>query len=281
MALVTLTEILQKHQGAVGAFNTFDLFSAQGVVQGAERAGLPVITMLGSPVFNRPGNECLGEILVKLAHRATVPVCVFLDHSKDYATCIKAMRLGFSAVMIDGSQLDLEENIRLTNKVSEAARCLGVSVEAEVGALAGREDGEEVRAAKMTDPEDVSRFLAAVKVDGLAVSIGNVHGLYKGEPKLNFELLARIAAQACVPLVLHGGTGISHERFARGIQLGIKKVNMGTEIKRTYIEAFLATHQQDVNAWDLIGVPQACKKAVAELVQDELDFFATGWKAMC
>jgi fructose-bisphosphate aldolase class II len=133
----------------------------------------------------------------------------------------------------------------------------------------------------MTEPNDVSRFLCATDVDGLAVSIGNVHGLYKGEPKLDFDRLARIAGQCDVPLILHGGTGIPHEQFARGIELGIKKVNLGTEIKKTFIEAFIATHQQNVDAWDLIGIPQAGKQAVAELVQTELEFFANGWKSMC
>jgi ketose-bisphosphate aldolase len=280
MALVTLKEILHQNYGAVGAFNTFDLFTAQGVVSGAEKAGLPVIAMLGSPVFNKPGNEYIVEILVKLARQASVPVCVFLDHGKDYQTCMKAMRLGFSTVMIDGSQHSLEENIQLTNKVTEAANALGVSVEAEVGALAGREDDEEIKASKMTDPGDVSRFLAATAVDGLAVSIGNVHGLYKGEPKLNFDLLARIAERSNVPLILHGGTGITREQFARLIAMGIKKINIGTEVKKTFMETFIATHQQNVDAWDLINVPQACKEAVANLVQSELEFFAGGWKTM-
>jgi len=281
MALVTLKEILKEHDGAVGAFSTYDLFTAQGIVKGGEDSGLPVILMIGQPPLNQPGNEYVGQIMVQLAREATVPVCVFLDHSKDYATCMKAMKLGFSAVMIDGSHLPLEENIAITNKVTEAAQSLGVSVEAELGALAGIEDGEEAKKAKMTDPSHVEEFLSKTSVDALAVSIGNAHGLYKGEPKLDFERLSTIEEiSQDVPLVLHGGTGLTLEQFARGVAIGIRKINIGTEVKTTYIGAFIDTHEKNVSAYDMVGIPQACKNAVAAMVQDKLEFFARGYKAL-
>jgi fructose-bisphosphate aldolase class II len=279
MALVTLKEILKKHDGAVGAFSTYDLFSAQGIVKGGEESGLPVILMIGHGPLNQPGNDYVGQIMVQLAREATVPVCVFLDHSKDYATCMKALKLGFSAVMIDGSHLPLEDNIAITNKVTEAAHALGVSVEAELGALAGIEDGEEAKKAKMTDPAHVEEFLGKTSVDALAVSIGNAHGLYKGEPKLDFERLSAIEKISHeVPLVLHGGTGLTSEQFARGVQIGIKKINIGTEVKTTYIGAFIDTHEKNVSAYDMVGIPQACKNAVAAMVRDKLEFFARGYR---
>ena len=279
MALVTLKEILKEHDGAVGAFSTYDLFSAQGIIQGGEESGLPVILMIGHGPLNQPGNDYVGQIMVQLAREATVPACVFLDHSKDYATCMRAMKLGFSAVMIDGSHLPLEENIAITNKVTEAAHALGVSVEAELGALAGLEDGEEAKKAKMTDPAHVEEFLGKTSVDALAVSIGNAHGLYKGEPKLDFERLSTIEKISHgVPLVLHGGTGLTPEQFARGVQRGIKKINIGTEVKTTYIGAFIDTHEKNVSAYDMVGIPQACKNAVAAMVRDKLEFFARGYR---
>lgn len=281
MSLVTLKEILKSHDGAVGAFSVYDQLTAQGIIAGAEEAGLPVILMIGSGPLNKPGNDYVGQLMVQLAKEASVPVCVFLDHSKDFKTCLKAMKLGFSAVMIDGSHLPLEENIAITNKVTEAAKALGVSVEAELGALAGIEDGEEVKQAKMTDPAHVEEFLNKTDVDGLAVSIGNAHGLYKGEPKLDFELLETIAGIAKdVPLILHGGTGLTLEQFAKGVQLGIKKINIGTEVKRTYIEEFIKTHEKNVSAYDMVEIPQACKKAVAAMVKEKLEFFAKGWKEL-
>ncbi|MFZ5946276.1 MAG: class II fructose-bisphosphate aldolase [Bacillota bacterium] len=281
MGLVTLKEILKLHDGAVGAFSTYDQLTAQGIIQGAEEAGLPVILMIGSGPLNKPGNDYVGKIMVELAKEAKVPVCVFLDHAKDYKTNLKAMKLGFSCVMIDGSHLPLEENIAITNKITESAKLLGVSVEAELGALAGVEDGEEVKQAKMTDPAHVEEFLNKTDVDALAVSIGNAHGLYKGEPKLDFDRLKAIAEIAKdVPLVLHGGTGLTKEQFAKGVQLGIKKINIGTEVKRTFIEAFINTHEKNVSAYDMIEIPQAAKNAVSAMVKENLEFFAKGWKEL-
>lgn len=280
MSLATLSEVLapRGEYRAVGAFSTYDLHTAQGVIQGAERVNLPVIAMLGAPVLARPGNEYIGEILVNLARRSSVPVVVFLDHARDFATCLRAIRIGFSAVMIDGSHLPLAENIALTAKVVEAARCCGVSVEGELGALAGTEDGEEVRTSKMTNPQDVQQFVAATGVDALAVSIGNAHGFYKGEPQLNFAVLGEIERLTGVPLVLHGGTGLAAEQFARAIKHGIKKINIGTEVKKAYIDAFISTHALNPQAYDLIGIPQAGKAAVADLVAERLTFFARGWQ---
>lgn len=281
MALITLEEVMKIHDGAVGAFSTYDLFTAQGIISAAEETGRPVIAMIGAPILNRPGNEYIGEIMVTLAKRSSAKVCVFLDHAKDYASCLKAIRLGFSSVMIDGSYLSVEENIELTRKVAESAHSLGISVEAEIGALAGLEDGENVKTAKMAKPEHVAQFLNGVKVEALAVSIGNAHGLYKGEPNLNFDLLQKINQIAAIPLVLHGGTGLTKKQFATGIKFGMKKINIGTEVRRTYIEAFYNAHQIDVDSWDMAAMTQAGKNAVNVMVKDNLNFFAEKWRDLC
>lgn len=281
MSLITLEEIMKVHDGAVGAFSTYDLFTAQGIISAAEETSLPVIAMIGAPILNKPGNEYIGEIMVSLAKRSSANVCVFLDHAKDYETCLKAMKLGFSAVMIDGSHLSIEKNIEITNKIAEVAHSLGVSVEAEVGALAGLEDGEEVKIAKMASTEHVAQFLSEAKVEALAVSIGNAHGLYKGEPKLDFDLLQRINEIATVPLVLHGGTGLTQEQFALGVKLGIKKINIGTEVRRTFVEALQKTHEKNIDAWDLAEMLQASKNAVTGMVSENLKFFAYNWEKLC
>lgn len=281
MALVTLKELFQlnKGKGAVGAFSTYDLFSAQGIIEGAERAGRPVIMMIGSAVLSKPGNEEIGRLMVELAQKSKVPTAVFLDHSKTFELCMKAICLGFSAVMIDGSYLPFDENVALTKKVMEAAHAVGVSVEAELGALAGIEDGEEVAEAKVTDPKDAEKFAELTKVDALALSIGNAHGLYKGVPHLHFEVLEETAKLIDTPLVLHGGTGLTQQQFAKAIDLSVKKVNIGTEIKRSYMDTFTRLHMENQQAYDMIGVPQLVKEAVAKTVEDNLNFFAEGWKA--
>lgn len=280
MALVSLKEILslQKEKGAVGAFSTYDLFSAQGIIAGAEKVNMPVILMIGSAVLSKPGNEEIGALMVKLAKEAKVPAAVFLDHSKTFELCMKAIQIGFSAVMIDGSYLPFEENVALTKKVVEAAHAVGVSVEAEIGALAGIEDGEAVADAKVTDPKDAAEFARLTNVDALALSIGNAHGLYKGVPHLHYEVLEETAKLIDTPLVLHGGTGLSKEQFAKCIDLGVKKVNIGTEIKRSFMDTFTAVHMENKEAYDFIGAPQKAKEVVAKTVEENLVFFAQDWK---
>lgn len=282
MPLATLKEILASKDDyrAVGAFSTFDLYTAEGIIEGAERVNLPVIAMVGAPVLVKPGNEYIGKNLVSLAEKAKVPVVVFLDHAKDFNICLKAMKIGFSSIMIDGSHLSFKENIRLTSMLVETAKGLGVSVEGELGALAGTEDGEEVKNGKMTDPSKVSEFVRATGVDALAVSIGNAHGLYKGEAHLNFDILCQCNEASNVPIVLHGGTGLTHQQFAFAVKYGIKKINIGTEVKKAFIETFISEHEQNPNAYDMIGIPQACKKAVADLVADKLTFFASDWQKL-
>ena len=279
MALVSLKEILSlQEKGAVGAFSTYDLFSAQGIIAGAEKVNMPVILMIGSAVLSKPGNEEIGALMVKLAKEAKVPAAVFLDHSKTFELCMKAIQIGFSAVMIDGSYLSFDENVALTKKVVEAAHAVGVSVEAEIGALAGIEDGEAVADAKVTDPKDAAEFASLTNVDALALSIGNAHGLYKGVPHLHYEVLEGTAKLIDTPLVLHGGTGLSKEQFAKCIDLGVKKVNIGTEIKRSFMDTFTKVHMENVEAYDFIGAPQQAKAAVAKTVEENLKFFAQDWK---
>ena len=281
MALVSLKEILSlnKNKGAVGAFSTYDLFTAQGIIMGAERVNMPVIMMIGSAPLSKPGNYEVGKLMVKLAKEAKVPVAVFLDHSKSFELCMKAIQLGFSSVMIDGSALPFDENVALTKKVVEAAHAVGVSVEAELGALAGIEDGESVADAKVTDPEDAAKFVELTNVDAMALSIGNAHGLYKGIPKLHYDVLEESSKLIDIPLVLHGGTGLSKEQFAKCIDLNVKKVNIGTEIKRSFMDVFTDLHLQNKEVYDFVTIPQKAKEAVANAVEENLKFFAEGWKS--
>ena len=280
MSIITLKENLALvPQGAVGAFSTFDLFTAQGIIMGAERANRPVIMMIGARVLNRPGNEEIGSVMVKLAKEAKVPVTVFLDHAPDFESCMKAIRLGFSTVMIDGSALPLAENISLVRQVTEAAHAAGVSVEAELGALSGIEDGAEGKL-MLTDPKEVPGFVEATGIDALAISIGNAHGLYHGIPELHFEVLEESRKLTQIPLVLHGGTGLSREQFAMAVSRSMRKVNIGTEIKRAFMDKFTEMHLAAKDSYDLPGVLQEAKAAVASVVAEDLEFFAEGWRKL-
>lgn len=237
MPIVTLKSVLaDARQGsyAVGAFNFNGLEDAQGILDAAVQKKSPVILMTSvSAAEYFGGPRAVAGYIHGLADKLDIPVVLHLDHAENedfIAACIDS---GYSSVMIDASRKPFEENIAITRQIVRYAQKFGVSVEAELGQLSGREEQVAVhsRDAAMTNPEDVPEFVAHTGIDALAVAIGTVHGFYKEEPKLDFDRLSRIAALTDVPLVLHGGTGVPEADFIRSIQCGIRKINVGTELK--------------------------------------------------
>lgn len=166
-----------------------------------------------------------------VADKAKVPVALHLDHCEKYEDVVAAMEAGYSSVMIDASKLPYEENVAVTKKVVDAAKNYGATVEAELGTVGGKEDNVKSASVIYTDPEEALDFSERTGVDIFAVAIGTAHGFYKGEPKLNFELLDTIRHTVKVPLVLHGGSGIPDEMIRRTVELGISKVNFATELR--------------------------------------------------
>ena len=242
--------------------------------------------------------EQLNEILEAGTYAPTgmgaqCPVIVVIQDKKtrDYVSELNAKVLGNNtdpfygaptvlvvlAERSRGTHVD-DGNMVIANLLN-AAHAVGVSVEAELGALAGIEDGESVANAKVTDPKDAAKFVELTNVDAMALSIGNAHGLYKGVPNLHYDVLEETAKLIDTPLVLHGGTGLSKEQFAKCIDLGVKKVNIGTEIKRSFMDTFTNLHLQDKEAYDFVNIPQKAKEAVANTVEQNLRFFAEGWKS--
>jgi fructose-bisphosphate aldolase class II len=246
MPLVSILDDLKKAQAgqyAVPLFDTFDMMATQGILNALEEKQAPGI--LGVPPTALDGPEARGFIaLVRtMAQDASMPVSLMLDHGSDFEHCVKALALGFSDVMYDGSRLPLEENIANTRLVVRAAHAVGASVEAELGHV-GRGDEYQSFGARrhgFTDPNTVERFVAETGVDSLAVAVGTAHGLYDGEPKLALDLLDRIRERIDVPLVLHGGSGLSDEQLRAAIRHGIDKVNLFTFLtvsaKRHVLEA--------------------------------------------
>jgi len=234
--LVTLKEILDGANAAgraVPAFDALEHTSAEAVVRAAEAQKRPVIVMVPQTAFPLVDTASFFPFLVWLAKRTAVPVALQLDHGKDLEAIQTAIDGGFTSVMIDGSALPLEENIALTKRVVALARAAGASVEAEIGHVAGGEgsfDGSAVDESMYTDPAEAERFVRETGVDALAVAVGTVHGVYKGTPKLDFERLREIKRRVRLPLVLHGGSGVSDGEFARAIEGGVNKVNLFTEI---------------------------------------------------
>lgn len=237
MSLVTMASILRNAmQGnyAVPAFDALEKDSVDAIIKAAEAVDGPVILMVpeaGLPLINM---EQFFQYMVEAAKRARIPVALELDHGKCYETIVKAIHYGFTGVMIDGSELSYEDNAALTRRVVEVAHAAGVSVEAEIGHVAGgegnMEEGSEVDVSMYTDPDSARHFAMDTQVDALAIAFGTVHGVYKGTPKLDLGRLSEIRRQVSIPLVMHGGSGVSDEEFQKAVAAGINKVNFFTEI---------------------------------------------------
>lgn len=236
MPIVDLNEVLQPAQRncyAVGAFNLVDLSTLYSVLEAAESLHSPVILNVAEVHLKYCSLEDLALIARRRAAMSPVPVVLHLDHGTSFAMVEKAIENGFSSVMIDASSKELAENIDLTKAVVSKAHALGVTVEAELGQVCGGEGniyGSEADRSRFTVPGEAAEFVALTGVDALAVAIGSVHGQYRGEPRLELELLAEIARLVPVPLVLHGGSGIPDGLIVQAIERGIAKINVFTEM---------------------------------------------------
>lgn len=212
---------------AVGGFNVANMECIAGVIRAAQEMNTPVILQIAEKRMEHSPLEYMGPMMVEAAKAAKVKVAVHLDHGKSMDVVRKALEYGFTSVMFDGSDYSLKDNIRLTNQVYETARLFNATVEAELGVLGGNEgDGEHQ--VLCTDVAEAIQFADEANIDALAIAIGNAHGHYQGQPKLQMEVLRAVASRIQVPLVLHGGTGISDKQFWECISSGIRKINIAT-----------------------------------------------------
>lgn len=234
--LVNFNDILATaRQGccAVGSFNGYNYETFQGIIGASQEERQPVILAFGEKYLRNMSLRTAFALADSLAFKAATPVCLHLDHCSDMATVFQAIHEGFTSVMYDGSALRFEDNVKNTKAVCLVAQACGVSVEAELGSLAAGErshEGSSTDCEVYTDPEAAREFVAATGVNALAVSIGTVHGLYQGRPKLRLDILKAIYAQTDVPLVLHGGSGLTEVEVLSCIRAGITKINVNTEI---------------------------------------------------
>ncbi len=223
---------------AVPAFNICNMEMMRAVLTAADEMRSPVILGIHPHEVAYFGDSATAVGLARsIGANLDIEVAVHLDHGDSPSTCFKAIRGGFSSVMYDGSSLPLDENIAGTRLVVEVAHDVGVTVEAEIGTIgATSEFGEKLENAYLSDPVSAER-LANAGIDCLAVAIGNAHGFYEGDPKLDFDLLADIRQRVSIPLVLHGGTGIPRDDIRRAISMGIAKVNVGTALRYAFVSA--------------------------------------------
>lgn len=235
MPLVSIGPLLKQAQAqrfAVPLFDAFDALSAEGMILALEQKRAPGIIAIYTKIMDEPATPALAAYIHRRAQTAGVPISLMLDHGADFETCMKAVTVGCTDIMYDGSKLALDENIVETAAIARAGHALGVCVEAELGHVGQGSDYLDFGAQRkgFTEPAIVERFVAETGIDFLAVAIGNAHGLYKGEPKLDIVLLREIRARTSVPLVLHGGTGIPEAQFRAAIAAGVCKINVATDL---------------------------------------------------
>lgn len=231
LSLVPMKELLldaERGGYGVGAFSVANMEMILGAIKAAEELRSPLILQIAEVRLPFSPLEIIGPMMIAAAKEAKVPVAVHLDHGKTMECIAKALELGFTSVMIDASCQPIEENIRITKQVRELADRYGATVEAEVGQIGVSEDGACEGERIYSDPQEVRRLKEEAGPDAIALSIGNAHGLYKDTPKLNFEVLKKSRELTGMPLVLHGGTGISEEDFKTCIAGGIRKINVAT-----------------------------------------------------
>lgn len=230
--LVGLKEITaegKKRGIAIGNFNTPNLECLIATLDAAEELDVPVIIAHAQCHEDVAPLDKIGPVMVELAKRSKVKVCVHLDHGEDFDYCKRAIALGFTSIMIDFSTLSYEDNVKGTAEVVKYAHEHGVDVEAELGCMPARESGEGAVAVSKeslyTNPELVPNFVSRTSVDALAIAFGTAHGIYKEKPVLNMDIITAVTKKTDLPLVMHGGSGISHDEYKEVIKRGIAKIN--------------------------------------------------------
>lgn len=284
MALVTVNELLFKAEEegyAVGAFNANNMEIVQAILEAAKRENAPVIMQASQGAIAYAGLDFITEMVRLAAMASTVPVALHLDHGTDFDQVVRCIRSGFTSVMYDGSKLPLEENIALTRKVLEMTRPIGVSVEAELGKIGGTEDNVHVseKDAMYTDPEEARYFVEQTGVESLAIAIGTAHGQYKGEPKLDFDRLAKIKALVKIPIVLHGSSGVPDESVRRAIELGVRKVNIDTNIREAFVGEMRRVMMEKPDEIDPRKILGPAREAATAIISEKIRLFGSSGKA--
>lgn len=284
MPLVSVHELLSKAEQkgyAVGAFNANNMEIVQAIVTAAEEERAPVIMQASQGAISYAGLEYITQMVTIAARQATVPVALHLDHGTDFDQVVRCIRSGFTSVMYDGSKHPLEENIAVTKQVIAMARPVGVSVEAELGKIGGTEDNVHVdeREAMFTDPEEARYFVEQTGVDCLAIAIGTAHGRYKGEPKLDFDRLKKIRDLVNIPLVLHGSSGVPDDAIRQAIQLGIRKINIDTNIREAFVNEMrrvIAEKPDEIDPRKILG---PARQAAVEIIREKIRSFGSSGQA--
>lgn len=257
---ILLNSIREKRVLA-GAFNTTNLETTISILDAIERSGLPNFIQIAPTNAKLSGYDYIYEIVKKRAATMDVPVSLHLDHGKELDDVKQAVRAGFTSVMIDGAELPFEENIAFTKAAVDFCKSFGVPVEAELGAILGKEDDHVSEADCKTDPKQVLRFVQETGCSMLAVSVGNVHGL-EDIPRIDIPLLQEIASICPVPLVIHGGSGIDENIIRSFVKYNVVKVNIASDLRKAFITSVGKAWTENNNEANLARVMNSAKAAV-------------------
>lgn len=274
MPLVSGFDVIEQctSRGLVaGAFNTTNIETTMGIVDAIERVGVPTFIQVAPTNVALSGYEYIYDMVSRRLANTKVPVALHLDHGKNLQAVEDSLAADFTSVMIDTSEEPYEENVRLSAKAREIAPS-DVSVEAELGAIGGKEDEIGPDEATGTDPNQVADFVARTNCDMLAVSVGNVHG-YAPDARIDFDLLRRVQEQSSVPLVIHGGSGLPVEQFARFHEFGVVKVNIASDLRNAMIRTFGEAYVANPHEHSLIKVSRNSVAAIADVVERRIRQF--------
>ncbi len=275
MSLVSSTPMLRearKHGYCVPAFNVHTLEMLQAVVEAAAACESPVILQSTVGTVKHLGADYIAAAARTASERHHVPMALHLDHCTESDIIMQCIRAGYTSLMIDASMHPFEENAARSKRVVELAAPLGINVEAELGKVGGVEDDIVVaeHEALMADPEECQRFIELTGVPTLAPAVGTAHGIYKGEPRIDFDRIGRIASLVDVPLVLHGGSGIPEEQVKRAVSLGMAKMNVATELRIAFSDAIKAVFHANPEENDPRKYMVPAKEALRAMVKEKI-----------
>ncbi len=284
MGLVSSTPLLQdarKNGYGIVAFNVHTLEMLQAVVEAAEETRSPLILQTTVGTVKHLGLDYLVANAKVAAEKASVPIALHLDHCTDFDLLVQCLRAGYTSVMIDASMHPFEENVQRTKRVVEIAKALNVNVEAELGKVGGVEDDIVVDEADalLADPDECKQFVELTGVATLAPAIGTAHGIYKGEPNIDFKRIEEIAKRVQVPLVLHGGSGIPGEQVRRCVSLGMAKMNVATELKNAFSESMKQSFRDNPGELDPRKYMVPAKEVVKQLAKQKMELCGCVGKA--
>lgn len=256
-----LLDMVKEANSIACALNTTNLETTFAITEAIEESKLPNYIQISPTNVKLSGYEYIASIVKKIAADMDTPIALHLDHGKNMEDVKEAVKAGFTSIMIDGATKSFEENIRITREAVNYCKCYGIPVEAELGAISGKEDDMVSNTVTTTDPSMVKEFVERSGCNMLAISIGNVHGL-DAIPHIDFALLKKIQSECAVPLVLHGGSGISMDILAKIKNFGVCKINIASDLRKQCIKAYGEAYMKNHNEHNLINVAMMAKESV-------------------